>query len=62
MTLIDFLYFFSSAEYGEDEEDIEMAPTPKQRKLCSRLDLNRLYARLNNVIRIETAKLIMQES
>ena len=41
VALIDFLYFFPSLQsiYGEDEEDIEMAPTPKQRKLCSRLGL-----------------------
>ena len=31
--------FSLSAEYGEDEEDDEMAPTPKRRKLCSQLGL-----------------------
>ena len=31
--------FFLSAEYDEDEEDDEMAPTPKRRKLCSQLGL-----------------------
>ena len=33
LALIDFLYFSPSAEDGEDEEDDEMAPTPKRRKL-----------------------------
>ena len=44
MALIDVCntVFVLSAEYGEEEEDNNiMAPTPKQRKLCSQLGLKK---------------------
>ena len=44
--------FVHSAEYGEDDEDNSMAPTPKWRKLCSQLGFKNVTGCTSKVFRL----------